>query len=141
VIVIFPFEEKIYREAGVPVIFVGHPLIDLVGRSDKPSFLRRHGMSADAPTVAILPGSRANELRRILPDLVGAAERIRSRLPAAQFIVARADLDDELFNPLRHRRSVRSQSSKEKPTVLSAADVVLTASGTATVQPRSTTSR
>jgi len=93
-------------------------------------------LSAEAPTVAILPGSRANELTRILPDLVRAAERIRARLPDAQFIVARApDLDDALFNPARSPvLGVVAVVEGETDAVLSAADVVLTASGTATVQ-------
>src|SRR5262249_31342881 len=71
VLVIFPFEERLYREKGVPVEFVGHPLIDLV-RVTKPrdEFLRGHDLSPIAPTVAILPGSRANEVSRILTDLL-----------------------------------------------------------------------
>jgi len=135
-IVIFPFEEKIYQEAGVPVTFVGHPLIDLVAHGDRPAFLRRHGLSADAPTVAILPGSRANELARILPDLIGAAERIRARMPTAQFIIARApDLDDALFAAARSPvLGAVAIVEGDTDAVLSSADVVLTASGTATVQ-------
>jgi lipid-A-disaccharide synthase len=86
--------------------------------------------------VAILPGSRANELTRILPDLVGAGERIRARVPGAQFIVARApDLDDRLFDPVRSGvLGPAAVVEGETDAVLSAADVVLTASGTATVQ-------
>jgi lipid-A-disaccharide synthase len=136
VIVIFPFEEKLYRDAGVPVTFVGHPLLDLVTRADKPAFLRRHGLRPDAPVVALLPGSRANELSRILPGLVSAAERIRAALPAVQFLIARApDLDDQLFAPAR-AGALGQAAIVEGNTdaVLSVADVVLTASGTATVQ-------
>ncbi len=103
VLVIFPFEEPIYRDGGVPVEFVGHPLIDLATPSaPREPFLRAHGLSPDAPAVAILPGSRPNEVRRILPDLIGAAELIRGRVPAAQFVVARApNLDDHLFDGAR----------------------------------------
>jgi lipid-A-disaccharide synthase len=98
VLVIFPFEEKIYREAGVPVMFVGHPLIDLTAAGDKAAFLRRSGLSPTAPTVAILPGSRSSEVRRLLPDLLAAAGRIRASVPTVQFIVARAPgLADHLF--------------------------------------------
>ena len=132
VLVIFPFEEKIYRDAGVPVTFVGHPLIDLAATADKETFLSRCGLSPTAPTVAILPGSRSSEVRRILPDLLAAAERIRTSVPAVQFIVARAPgLADQLFNGVGD-----SAASVEGETdaVLSSADVALTASGTATVQ-------
>ena len=74
VLVIFPFEEAIYRDARVPVEFVGHPLVDLAKPSQpREAFLERVGLSASAPTVAILPGSRPGEVSRILPDLMSAA--------------------------------------------------------------------
>jgi lipid-A-disaccharide synthase len=144
VLVIFPFEEKIYRDAGVKAEFVGHPLVDLAKPSGpKDAFLRRHGLAPDAPTVAILPGSRPNEVKRILPTLVEAARLIRARVADAQFVIARApNLDDELFKGTRgvwvtgDGGSVRDLLIVEGDTdgVLAAADVALTASGTATVQ-------
>jgi lipid-A-disaccharide synthase len=136
VIVIFPFEEPIYRDAGIPVTFVGHPLVDLAPHTDRASFARANGLSAADPIVAILPGSRPNEVGRILPDLIGAAGRIGAVVESAQFVVARAPgLDDTLFANAR-AAAVRRLVIVERQTdaVLSAADVVLTASGTATVQ-------
>jgi len=136
VIVIFPFEEQIYREAGIPVTFVGHPLVDLALPGDRAAFAARHGLSADAPIVAILPGSRPNEVSRILPDLVAAGGLIRARVPGVQLVVARApDLDDALFAPVKPAMLGRvAVVEHETDAVLSSADVVLTASGTATVQ-------
>jgi lipid-A-disaccharide synthase len=136
VLVIFPFEESIYRDAGVPVKFVGHPLVDLVKSSDRVSFLRRHGLSEGRPVVAILPGSRANEVHQILPDLLAAASRILARVPDAQFLVARAPgLDDGLFAATGSGGGTSVVVVEgETDAVLSAADVALTASGTATVQ-------
>jgi lipid-A-disaccharide synthase len=137
VLVIFPFEEEIYRRGGVPVEFVGHPLVDLARPSSaREPFLRRLGLTPEAPTVAILPGSRPNEVRRILPGLVAAAERIRERLPRVQFVVARApNLDDELFQIVKTRGlSPSAVVEGETDAVLASADVALTASGTATVQ-------
>jgi lipid-A-disaccharide synthase len=135
--VIFPFEEAIYREAGVPVEFVGHPLVELtrVGAS-RAQFLEARGLTAAAPTVAILPGSRTNEVSRILPGLVAAAEQIRASLPDAQFVVARApNLGDELFAPLDRAHLPRAVMEEgDTDTVLASADVALLASGTATVQ-------
>jgi lipid-A-disaccharide synthase len=114
VLVIFPFEETIYREAGVPVEFVGHPLVDLARpTASRAEFLTRRGLSSSAPTVAILPGSRPNEVARILPTLVAAARRIRRAVPGAQFVVARAPhLDDRLFDRegLEHRGAAFSGS-------------------------------
>ena len=132
VLVIFPFEEAIYREADVPVEFVGHPLIDLSAPSEsRETFLARHRLSPTAPTVAILPGSRRNEVSRILPDLIASTDRIRRQIPGAQFVIARApDLPDRLFDGVGSAVVVEGDTN----TVLASADVALTASGTATVQ-------
>jgi lipid-A-disaccharide synthase len=137
VLVIFPFEEAIYQKAGVPVEFIGHPLVELTqaavpGRQ----FLEARGLSDSAPTVAILPGSRTNEVSRILPDLVAAAGIIRPAVPDVQFVVARApNLADDLFEPLRRANLPRTVIVEgDTDTVLASAGVALTASGTATVQ-------
>jgi lipid-A-disaccharide synthase len=137
VLVIFPFEEAIYREGGVPVEFVGHPLIDLARPSaPRAAFLTSHGFSLSAPTIAILPGSRPNEVSRILPDLMVAAKKIRLRLPSAQFFVARApNLDDYHFDALSAGgQTLFRVVQEDTDAILAAANVVLTASGTATVQ-------
>ncbi len=137
VLVIFPFETEIYERAGVPVEFVGHPLVDLARASEtRAAFLTRCGLSPDAPTVAILPGSRPNEVLRILPDLVAAAKRIRAAVPGTQFVIARAPtLDDHLFASVgREQLAPAAMVENATDTALAAADVALTASGTATVQ-------
>ncbi|MDQ3070416.1 MAG: lipid-A-disaccharide synthase, partial [Acidobacteriota bacterium] len=138
VLVIFPFEEPLYREAGVDVEFVGHPLVDLVATSDSRDRLRaRYGAPGDTPLVALLPGSRTNELTAILPDMARAAALVRARVPGACFVVARAPrLDGALFVPLAEHLPGVGVPLIENATddVLSAADVVITASGTATVQ-------
>jgi lipid-A-disaccharide synthase len=139
VLVIFPFEEEFYREAGVPVTFVGHPLLDLsTPAQPRAEFLAAHGLDPSRPAVAILPGSRRNELRAILPDLVKAADIIAARLPDAQFVIARAPhLDEELFATLGEwppnvRPAVVIEGATDN--VLEAADVAVLASGTVTVQ-------
>jgi lipid-A-disaccharide synthase len=136
VLVIFPFEEAIYRDAGVPVEFVGHPLVDLAKASaPRDAFLRAHGLSPDAPTIAMLPGSRANEVGRILPDLLAAARLIASRVPGTQVLLARApNLDDHLFAALRDGAPPITSIEGDTDAILASADVALTASGTATVQ-------
>jgi lipid-A-disaccharide synthase len=138
VLVIFPFEAAIYERGGVPVEFVGHPLIDLARPSaSREVFLRGLGLAPSAPTVAILPGSRGNEVSRILPDLAAAARLIQRDVPAAQFLVARAPhLSDTLFDVVRAADSGTRLALVEgdTDTVLASADLALTASGTATVQ-------
>ena len=139
VLVIFPFEEPIYREAGVPVQWVGHPLFDVSPpRRPREVFLRDLGLDPASPLVALLPGSRTNELKEILPSLAAGACRIRERLPAAQFVVARAPhLKDELFAPLQPLTATGAAVrllEGQADDVLAAADVALVASGTVTVQ-------
>jgi lipid-A-disaccharide synthase len=138
-LVIFPFEEPLYDDAGVPAEFVGHPLIDLAvaGRSREQTCADA-GLDPTRPVVALLPGSRRNELRLLMPRLISAARLLASTMPSVQFLVARAPgLDDALFYPLK-RLEVSAIPvgllSGAADDVLSAADVVITASGTATVQ-------
>ena len=96
VLVIFPFEEELYRRAGIPVQFVGHPLVDLVRvQQPRAALLREHGLDPEAPTVALLPGSRTNELTRIVPAMAASLpltrrvsnspSKLRSR-PTPEFI-------------------------------------------------------
>ena len=138
VLVIFPFEEQIYRDAGVPVQWVGHPLLDVMPPPQPKDVLAASlGLSAAAPIVALLPGSRRNEVRAILPGLAAAAGRIRARLPDVQFVVARAPhISDDLLAPLRLDCQARrpSCSTGSADELLQIADVALVASGTVTVQ-------
>ncbi len=136
VLVIFPFEEEIYRRAGVPVEWVGHPLLDVSAEVEpRATFLGRLGLDPAKPVVALLPGSRINEVSAILPGLVGAARIIHERLPGAQFVLARAPhLSDELFADLNARGPSIAMIADATDDVLAAADVALVASGTVTVQ-------
>ena len=136
VLVIFPFEESIYREAGIPVQWVGHPLLDVTPTAaPRAEFLSRRGLDPARPVVALLPGSRRNEVDAILLDLVRAAALIRQRLGDVQFIVARAPhLSDSLFAPLDSFAGAMVIVEGRTDDVLAAADVALVASGTVTVQ-------
>jgi lipid-A-disaccharide synthase len=139
VLVIFPFEEAFYEEAGIPVTFVGHPLLELTPPAEaRDPFLRGQGLDPSRPVVALLPGSRRNELRALLPDLVRTAGIIAARLPSAQFVIARAPhLDDELLAPLADWPAGASRPvviEGQTDAVLASADVAVVASGTVTVQ-------
>jgi lipid-A-disaccharide synthase len=136
VLVIFPFEEAIYRAAGIPVQWVGHPLLDVMHPPPaRHGFLSGLGMDPERPVVALLPGSRHNELHAILPDLVRAGAIIRNRLPHVQFVVARAPhLPDTAFDPLEQLSGAVAVVEGQPDAVLAAADVALVASGTVTVQ-------
>jgi lipid-A-disaccharide synthase len=133
-LVIFPFEPALYEKAGVPVEFVGHPLVDLaIAATTRDAWLGAVGLDPTRPVVALLPGSRPNEVSRLLPVLVESSVRIAARVPGVQFVIARApSLDDDLFADAG-RRGLRVVTGATDD-VLQAADAVVTASGTATVQ-------
>jgi lipid-A-disaccharide synthase len=135
VLVIFPFEREMYERAGIPVEFVGHPLIDLIHvATDRMDLLTSHGLDPEAPTVALLPGSRPNEVRAILPTLAAAASVIRAHVAKVQFVIARApNLASSLFASLTTSGRIAIVEGGADD-VLNASDVVVTASGTATVQ-------
>jgi len=135
-VVIFPFEEKIYREAGVPVDFVGHPLVDTVKPSmSRPEFIaRHHELDPARPIVALLPGSRASEVARNFPAILKACERLSREMGAAgaapQFVHAAApgigSSAGAAVDVLRVERATYD--------ALAAADCAIVASGTATVE-------
>jgi lipid-A-disaccharide synthase len=138
-LVIFPFEVPFYEKTGVPVTFVGHPLVEMSpAGARRDEFLRANGLDPDRPVVALFPGSRGNELRALLPDLVRSAALIAERVPSVQFLIARAPhLHNELFAPLSQwsaRATPPVVLEGASDDVLAAADVALVASGTATVQ-------
>ena len=76
--VIFPFETKFYEEVGLPVHFVGHPLIDALKDKHAPDpveFRKIHGFHPDKPIIALLPGSRPQEIHKMLPVMLSSASR------------------------------------------------------------------
>jgi lipid-A-disaccharide synthase len=134
-LVIFPFEEALYREAGVPVAFVGHPLVDMVeppaGRSD---FLRGLGVSPERDVVAVLPGSRPQEIAHNLPGLAGAVAILHARRPDLEFLLPVApSIDPALLEPALRGLPVRLVPDGARA-VLGACRAAIVASGTATVE-------
>ena len=136
VLVIFPFEQAIYEKAGVPVQWVGHPLLDVMAPPRPRDVVAAElGVGPSAPIVALLPGSRRNEVRAILPNLVDAARLIRAGVPDAQFVVPRAPhIAPELLAPLTALQPRPVVVDGRADDVLQVADVALVASGTVTVQ-------
>jgi lipid-A-disaccharide synthase len=134
-IVIFPFEEALYREAGVPVSFVGHPLVELVRpAADPAAFLAAHGLDPSRPVLAVLPGSRPQEVRHNLPPIVAALRQVAGSRPDVQMALAVApNLEAGLFSPWFHDvRVVHVQGQAHA--LMSAARAGIVASGTATVE-------
>ena len=141
---IFPFEETLYREAGVPVKFLGHPLVDTVpappadpADAARATADRRRalGLVPDRQVLALLPGSRHNEVSRLAPVMAQAMPAIAARVPGVQMVVACAPgrpLAD--FAVLAGATPTPLLVEGRTGDVLAAADVVVTASGTATAE-------
>ncbi|MFM8534317.1 MAG: lipid-A-disaccharide synthase [Acidimicrobiia bacterium] len=136
VLPIFPFEPVIYQREGMDVRFVGHPLIDLAKPAlSREAFLAKLRLAPSKPVMALLPGSRTNELTRLAPVMAQAVPSIAAQVPGVQFIVARApNLADGLFEPFGIASVPIRIVDTQTDDVLNASDAVITASGTATVQ-------
>jgi lipid-A-disaccharide synthase len=134
-VVIFPFEEPLYREAGVPVTFVGHPLVDLARPAeDRPAFLASLGLDPARPVLALLPGSRPQEVAHNLPPIAGALRLLRARRADLQLALAVApSLDPALFDRDLAGLPVTRVGGRTHA-LLSAATAGIVASGTATVE-------
>ncbi len=133
-LVIFPFEEQIYRDASVPVAFVGHPLIDHVKPpADRAAAARKLGLDGDRPVIALLPGSRNKEVAFNLPPMLGAIKLLREKRPDLQFVLGAAP---HLRTNAFHDAATLGITVVEGATrdVISAARVAIVASGTATVE-------
>jgi lipid-A-disaccharide synthase len=137
VVVILPFEARLYQEAGVPCTFVGHPVLDAVApRYDREQLRKKFGLRPAGRVIALLPGSRSGEVRPLLPAMLEAAEKLLRREPSTQFILAQAStIDDGLLRPILQDRPVPVTVVQEQAgEVMAVADLVLIASGTATLQ-------
>jgi lipid-A-disaccharide synthase len=134
-LVIFPFEEALYREAGVPVSFVGHPLVDRVRKDpDGAGILRTLGLDPGRPMVALLPGSRAQEIAHHLPGLVATVARLRAARPDLQFTLALApSLEAGPIAAAFAGQPVQVVPGRVQA-LLSACTTAIVASGTATVE-------
>jgi lipid-A-disaccharide synthase len=134
-LVIFPFEEPLYREAGVPVRFVGHPLVDLVGPApDRAAFLQQHGLDPGRPVLAVLPGSRPKEIAHNLPPIAAALRRIQRERPRVQFLLAVAPSIEPGSLASRFGEVPVRMVGGATHAVLGACDAAVVASGTATVE-------
>ena len=134
---IFPFEYDVYEEAGAPVEFVGHPLLDIV----HPAMERAEaeawaGKEAGHPLVLLMPGSRLMEIEKMLPTLLEGAKLLKKQLPEVQFAMPRAGTI-----PLELLQSkIKASGLEIKITeghnydLFSVADLALATSGTVTLE-------
>ncbi len=134
---LFPFEAAFYRDSGIPVRFVGHPLADQIAADPDPAAARQSlGLPDQGPVLALLPGSRGSEIDRLAPLFLQAAERLTHDMPGLHCILpaanakARERLDALVAGSPLALTVVDGQSQA----AMAAADAVLIASGTATLE-------
>jgi len=134
---LLPFEVSVYEEAGIPATCVGHPLVEELAALPDPSLIREQlGVEQQAKVLAVLPGSREGEIAALMPIYVETIKRLHGVDPALRFIIPAANQDRErqIDAALRGTdlpvRVVQGQGRE----IMAMADVVLLASGTATLE-------
>lgn len=137
-LVVFPFEEAIYQEAGIPVTYVGHPLASIIPREpDKVAARNRLGISQDARILALMPGSRRTEIALLGPRFLAAAALLRRRDPALQFVAPMVNPERQAqFEALMVQQGVEGLRCVPNGAydVMAASDAILVASGTASLE-------
>lgn len=136
-LVLFPFEEAMYREAGVDVTFVGHPLLDVLAEVPPREACRASlGATGTSPILGLLPGSRQAEIRRHLPLLLQAAARLAADRPDLRLFLGLArPLDGGAIEAAVAASGIRPTIIHGRtPEVIRAADLLLAVSGTVTLE-------
>ncbi|MBF0134995.1 MAG: lipid-A-disaccharide synthase [Magnetococcus sp. DMHC-1] len=137
-LVLFPFEPQYYAKTGLPVTFVGHPLVDQI-RNHRPRDVIRQelGITPNQLLVTLLPGSRSSEITRLLPVMAQACHRVSLAQPHCRFALALAEtLTRETIQQYWPAATQLTLTIRQGMThdLLVAADVALVASGTATLE-------
>ncbi|HDP16411.1 MAG TPA: lipid-A-disaccharide synthase [Candidatus Omnitrophica bacterium] len=136
-VVIFGFEEELYKQAGVKVSFVGHPFLDIVHSEWKKEETIKHlHMKHHSIKIALLPGSRQKEVERHLPGMLKACEIIRAKFPEADFILSRRkELGNGTYNKIIAASKIKPHSLENKPyEIMEVSDLVIVSSGSATLE-------
>lgn len=141
ILCLFPFEPELYERAGVAATFVGHPLADEFAlEPDRAGVRERLCLPRDAKIVAVMPGSRNGEVSRLAADFVGAAVRIHEARPDVRFLVPLVTRDTRtMFEQAMHDASLGPDFPMtlmfgHSHDAMIASDVVMLASGTATLE-------
>lgn len=138
VLCLFPFEPGFYRNHGVSACYVGHPMADQISADHDPAAARKRlGLRTDGIHVAVLPGSRSGEVARLANPMLEAAQILAKRIPEIHFSAAMANAKvRSQFESAADRLSMRNVQlvDSDPRGVIAAADVVMVASGTATLE-------
>jgi len=127
-IVLFPFEEEFYREHGVPVSYVGHPIIEQLAGV-------RRAPRKDSLRIALLPGSRKMEVESLLPAMLDAVEVLRRDRNVDAYIIQAPTIEHEQLEKIVRAKNVNTPIlPHDRGEAIAASDVALSSSGTATLE-------
>ncbi len=135
--VVFPFEVKFYKDAGVHVEYVGHPLVkDAIVTADKDEFFRAENLDANKKLIGIFPGSRVSEIANNFPVLIEAALKLSQQRSDIQFItpVASTLSEDYIQKFINYSKINITTTTSKIYDVINACDAIAAASGTVTLQ-------
>lgn len=133
-IVVFPFEEELYAQAGIPATFVGHPIVEtLATGSSRADFLRTHELE-DRPLLALLPGSRRQEILRHLPVFAKAAIELKQKHGCAVAVAKASAVPRDCYDGILKTSAGISIVENDTHRLLEHAHAAIVASGTATVE-------
>ncbi len=131
--VVFPFEVDFFQDYDVPVTFVGHPLLEILERHDRAAFFAEWDLPDDLPLLALLPGSREQEIRRLLPAMLESAEILTERFECAVAVGA-ARQPDALYDEFMKEYPSIPLIRNATHALMEHAHAAVVASGTATVE-------
>lgn len=138
IMALLPFEVPFFAQYGIPCSYVGHPAIDAgAERGDGPAFRARHGLSLDAPVLCVLPGSRAGEVRRMLPIFGAALVLLKDKYPDLRVVIPVVDSAAEIVRDITQGWPlpvVLISDMAERFDALAASDAALAKSGTVTLE-------
>lgn len=138
ILAILPFEEEVYRKEGVPCTFVGHPLLDRVKASASREVLRQEfGVTDSEHALALLPGSREPEVRRIFPVMLETARLLQKEIPHLKFFLTQTPHVSPLLYEeiLKNFPEIKIKRTTDRLyDIVTLADFALVASGTATLE-------
>lgn len=133
--ILFPFEEAIYRREHVTFTYVGHPLAaEVRPGEDRDAFRRRHGVGEGETVLALLPGSRESEVSRLLPDMLAAVAQLRRSRRLRVFLLRARNIRPELLAAAAAEPGIRVLEQEQGYDLFHAADAVITACGTSTLE-------
>jgi len=134
--VVFPFEEDLYKETGLKVKFVGHPLLDSVKPSiPKEDFIKKYGLNPDNPVIGLLPGSRHQEIVRHLPEMLKAMKKFQPEKKNIQVIIGKAHhIPEDIYSAIFTLTGESAMISEDIYDIMHYSRLVVVASGTATLE-------